>query len=134
MKDFSASLDMRKCKNGAHKIFSEFIYLKNCSASFFFPEHRQPHSWYPFWTPLTSCWRSRATEAQDFNPCRSRWQVSFTFCHWQTMLIPRISIILVKNNRENRTSVITEILKNRKTFFSVAYMNTQESVLIISNN
>lgn len=117
MKDFSASLDMRKCKNGAHKIFSWIYLSEELFCQFLFPRAQTASFLISILNSFHKLLKVKSYRSSGFNPCRSRWQVSFTFCHWQNKcLYLRISIILVKNNRENRTSVITEILKIGRHF------------------
>ena len=61
--DFSAFLDMRRCK----KLGSSNLLLKISEDLLcqFFPEHRVPPSWSPPWTPFRGCWRSAAAVAHD---------------------------------------------------------------------
>ena len=62
MKDFSAFLYMRQCKNWAHKILS----WKDLFCHFF-PEQRGPHSCSPPRTPFRGCWKSAAAAAHDLS-------------------------------------------------------------------
>ena len=80
MKDFSVFLDMRRCKNWAHKIFSKKYLTIQRPILPIFQKHRVPHSWSPPWALLRSCCGSTAAVAHDFihveadAKCRShRW-------------------------------------------------------------
>ena len=59
MKDFSAFLDMRRCKNWAHKISWKYLTLWRPVLPVFL-EPREPPSWSPPWAPFRGCWRSAA--------------------------------------------------------------------------
>ena len=65
MKDFSAFLDMRKCENWAHKIFSgKYLTIWRPVLPVFFSV---PHSWSPPWTLFRRCWSQHLLE---LIPCR----------------------------------------------------------------
>ena len=65
MKDFSAFLGMRNCKNWAHKIGS-WKYLTMWRPVLpVVLEHRVPHFFFPPWTPFSGCWKLTAIAAYD---------------------------------------------------------------------
>ena len=72
MKDFSTFLDMKRCKNWAHKI-SSWEYLTVWRPVLpIFPEHRVPHFCSPPWTPLGVL--KISSRSTWFNPSKGRWQ------------------------------------------------------------
>ena len=67
MQDFSAFLDMRRYKNGAHKN-SFWKYLsKDCLTSFS-PKHRVPQFCSPPWTPFRWWWSSALSQDRGRPP------------------------------------------------------------------
>ena len=72
-------LDMRKCKNWAHKIF--WRYLSKGLFCSFFPEHRVPLSCSPYWAPFRVSWRSEPAAAHElFLIVDGRCQI----CSWHS--------------------------------------------------
>ena len=60
---FSDFLDIRRCKNWAHKILSwKYLTIERPLLPVF-PEHRGPRSWSPPWAPLRGCCRLAAAVA-----------------------------------------------------------------------
>ena len=75
MKDFSAFLDMRRCKNWPHEIFSwKYLTIWRLVLPVF-PEHRVSCSWSPPWAPFRGCCGQRLQWLMIDTPCRGRWQV-----------------------------------------------------------
>ena len=77
--DFSAFLDMRRCKNWAHKTIS-WKYLSTGLFCQFFPKHRVPHSLSP---PelLAGVLKVSDCSSSWFNHCTGRWQLPIFSWH-----------------------------------------------------
>ena len=65
MKEFSAFIDLRRCKNWAHKISSGKYLTLQRPVLLAFPKHRVPGSWSLPWTPFRGWWRSATAAAPD---------------------------------------------------------------------
>ena len=74
MKDLSAFLDRRRCKNWAHKIFWKYLTIWRRVLPVF-PQHRAPHSWSPSWAPFRGVLRVSSCRGSWFSPCTGRWKV-----------------------------------------------------------
>ena len=90
--DFSAFLDMRRCKTWAHKILS-WKYLTVWRPVLpVFSEHRVPHSWFPPWA-LSGVLKFISYGGSWLKLCRGRWQVPVSRSQGSHMVI-NLTIVL----------------------------------------
>ena len=114
----SASLDMRRYKNWAHKL-SSWVYLSEGLSGQFFPGRRAPRFCSSPRTPFRGCWRSAAAAAPNSILAEvggeRPWQVPICIDSWQWKTTRRLCVEIQFSSVQFSRSVVSDSLWPHKS-------------------